>query len=69
MDMNLCWCISLWEEIKEVITSINASMCKISKEKTKLGKVLYSKVALNKIFKERLSSLYWQESRINYYVR
>ena len=44
----------LWEEIKEVIESVDAEVCKTkkSKEKNKVGKLLYS----------------WRESRTQYYV-
>ena len=40
----------LWEEIEKVIASIDAEACrtKVSKEKTKAGKVLYSPVSLNR---------------------
>ncbi|MEM9423433.1 MAG: restriction endonuclease, partial [Spirochaetota bacterium] len=42
-----------YEEIKRVIRNIDAAKCltKISKEKTMLGKILYSPMALNRLFK------------------
>lgn len=61
---------ALWEEIKEVIYSIDANACKtkVSKEKTMVGKVLYSPVAMNRQFKQRLKEKGWRESRVNYWV-
>ena len=45
----------LWEEIEGVVGSVDAQKCKtkVSKEKTKNGKILYSPIEMNKIFKER----------------
>lgn len=60
----------LWQEIESVIHSIDAEKCKtkISKEKTKSGKLLYSPIDLNAIFKEKLYELKWEESRVSYWV-
>lgn len=60
----------LWEEIKMVIESIDATLCKtkISNEKTKKGQLLYSPVDMNKQFKELLEKHGWEESRTQYYV-
>ncbi len=60
----------LWQEIKNVIKSIDAEKCKtkISKEKRIKGKVLYSPVDLNKAFKILLKKHGWKESRISYWV-
>ena len=60
----------LWREIKDVISSVNAEDCKtkISKEKTKMGKVLYSPIALNSCFRNLLKAKDWNESRISYWV-
>lgn len=60
----------LWEEIKEVIESVDAELCKTkeSKEKTKAGKMLYSPIEMNKKFKELLEDRGWNESRAQYYV-
>lgn len=41
---------------------------KVSKEKRTLDKLLYSPVEMNRQFKERLSALSWDESRVNYWV-
>ena len=60
----------LWQEIESVIHSIDAEKCKtkISKEKTKSGKLLYSPIDMNDIFKEKLYELKWEESRVSYWV-
>jgi len=60
----------LWKELESVIGAVNASKCrtKISKEKTKLGKALYSPIAMNKMFSALLNAQGWTESRVNYWV-
>ena len=60
----------LWVEIINIINDINAEKCKtkISKEKTKTGKILYSPIDMNNEFKDRLVKLGWAESRTQYYV-
>ena len=60
----------VYKEIKEVIASINANnfKTKVSKEKTKTGKKLYSPVALNKAFDKKFSAIGWKESRYQYYI-
>lgn len=60
----------LWEEIVNVITSINAETCKnkISEEKTMRGKQLYSPIDMNKSFHNFLSNSGWKESRVSYWV-
>ena len=60
----------LWEEIEKVIISVDAEKykTKISQEKTKTGKVLYSPIEMNKIFKERFYKSGWKESRVSYWV-
>ena len=60
----------LWEELKKVISSVSAEKCKtkISKEKTKRGKKLYSPIYLNQEFKKLLFKKSWKESRVNYWV-
>lgn len=61
---------ALWKEIKEVIKAVDAEKCKtkISKEKTKKGRTLYSPIALNADFKRLLRAKNWQESRVSYWV-
>ncbi|MHB9294643.1 hypothetical protein PilKf_00367 [Pillotina sp. SPG140] len=60
----------LWQEIENVITTVNAGECKtkISKEQRMKGKLLYSPDAMNKKFKEKLSQYNWAESRVSYWV-
>ncbi len=60
----------LWNEIKKVVSAVDAKSCKtkISKEKTKAGKVLYSPIDMNANFKKFLSVANWQESRVSYWV-
>lgn len=62
--------LKLWEEIQNVITSVDATACKskISKEKGMKGKLLYSPIDMNTRFKELLSKTGWSESRVSYWV-
>lgn len=61
---------NLWEEIKDVIFSVDAEVCKtkVSKEKTKIGELLYSPVSLNSSFTKLLRAKNWEESRVQYWV-
>lgn len=61
---------NLWQEIQNVIKAVDASKCltKVSKEKTMRGKLLYSPVDMNVVFKQLLRSISWQESRVSYWV-
>ena len=60
----------LWEEVREVVDSIDAGKCrtKVSKEKRTKGKLLYSPVDLNTSFKSQFEKRNWSESRVNYWV-
>jgi len=60
----------LWEELKIVISSMDAEKCKTktSKERTKRGKTLYSPIEMNGEFKKKLGQKNWKESRVNYWV-
>jgi len=60
----------IWDELVNIIKNVDAKACrtKISKEKTKPGKVLYSPIDMNKAFKDLLEAKEWQESRTQYYV-
>ncbi len=60
----------LWQEIQEVISSVDAEKCrtKESKEKRMKGKILYSPVAMNRDFKYLLRNKNWEESRVGYWV-
>ena len=54
-------------EIKEAITAVDASKAKtkLSKEKTKVGRMLYSPVALNKAFQKELYPKGWQNLSVD----
>lgn len=60
----------LWDEIKSVIKQVSGQACKIkvSKEKTMKGRLLYSPIEMNKLFKNLLESKNWEESRVSYWV-
>jgi hypothetical protein len=60
----------LYDEIKRVITAVDAESCKtkVSKEKTMVGRSLYSPSEINAAFKEEFRQLAWEESRYNYYI-
>lgn len=60
----------IWEEIKEVIGSINAEeyRTKKSKEKTMKGEMKYSPVEINARMKSEFEGRGWEESRYPYYV-
>ncbi len=60
----------LWEEIKSVIESVDSEICKTkkSRERGKVGKLLYSPIDMNRKFKELLEEMGWKESRTQYYV-
>lgn len=60
----------LWEEISKVIENVDSSktLTKISSEKTKKGKLLYSPSGLNYLFKDEFTKRNWQEMRTHYYV-
>ena len=59
----------LYEEIIAIIKSIDADklMTKESKEKTMVGKMLFSPIALNRVFIEKFRKKGWEESRYQYY--
>ena len=59
-----------YEEIKEVVASIDAEdlRTKISKEKRKKGQNLLSPIDLNIAFNTEFNKRYWTESRYNYYI-
>jgi hypothetical protein len=60
----------LWAEISDMVADVDAEKCrtKVSKERTKEGKILYSPIEMNKAFKLRLGEKGWKESRTQYYV-
>ncbi|MBF0200786.1 MAG: restriction endonuclease [Desulfamplus sp.] len=60
----------LWSEVQNVIMEIDGDGCKtkISREKTMKGKLLYSPIDMNRLFKAKLEFLKWSESRVSYWV-
>jgi hypothetical protein len=61
---------SLWQEIQEVISSVDANKCrtKVSKEKTMKGRLLFSPIDMNSSFNRLLRKKSWEESRVSYWV-
>ncbi len=60
----------LWQQVQEVIKSVDATACKtkISKEKGMVGDVLFSPIDMNSAFSKLLKDYQWKESRVNYWV-
>jgi hypothetical protein len=60
----------LWNEVKQVIESVDGNACKtkVSKEKTMSGKLLFSPIDMNVAFSSLLTDKGWSESRVNYWV-
>ena len=61
---------SLWDEILEVIESVDATACrtKVSREKTMPGRLLYSPGDMNRAFKKGLEARGWGERRNTFWV-
>src|SRR5437763_6731931 len=59
-----------YDELTSIIKSIDASklITKESKEKTMKGKMLFSPIALNRIFIEKFRGKGWYESRYKYFL-
>jgi predicted transposase YbfD/YdcC len=60
----------LWNEIENVIKTVDAEKCKtkISEEKAMKGTLLYSPIEMNESFKKELTKYHWKESRVSYWV-
>lgn len=60
----------LWDEICSAINNVDASLAftKVSKEKNRVGELLYSPSNMNHLFKKEFIKSGWEERRINYYV-
>lgn len=69
-------CPRLLDEIKNIISSVDASKYKIkkSKEETMKGRLLYSPIKLNKIFEKQFAKYKWKSIKVkcdyplNYYI-
>jgi hypothetical protein len=61
---------SLWKEIQDVISAVDANKCrtKVSKEKTMKGNLLFSPIDMNAEFKRLLRAKSWKENRVSYWV-
>jgi hypothetical protein len=60
----------LWEEIKDVVSAVDANKCrtKVSKEKRMKGELLFSPIDMNAAFKHLLRKREWKENRVSYWV-
>ena len=60
----------LWEEVQSVIAGVDAFSCrtKVSREKTMMGKRLYSPEAMNVAFKQGFERLGWEQRRNTFWV-
>ncbi|MXZ49535.1 MAG: restriction endonuclease [Rhodobacteraceae bacterium] len=60
----------LWQEVQDTIQKVDAGACrtKISKERDRLGELIYSPPGINKAFKEEFERLGWKERRNNFWV-
>ena len=60
----------LWQEVLEVIESVDAEACKdkVSKEKTRRGKILYSPASMNAAIAQGFKARGWQERRQSFFV-
>ena len=60
----------LWEEIKQAIANVDATKfkTKVSKEKTKNGKMLYAPIEMNRAMNVEFQARGWAESRTSYWV-
>ena len=60
----------LWEQIQQVIQSIDAEQCrtKTSRELQTKGKLLYSPIAMNRSFSLHFEAQQWSERRTAYWV-
>lgn len=61
---------SLWQEIQDVISAVNANAfkTKVSKEKTMLGKLLFSPKEMNAAMNAEFKVRGWHESKTSYWV-
>lgn len=60
----------LWEEVEQTIISVDAEKCrtKQSGEKTKIGKVLYSPIEMNKAMQDGFEARGWTQRRQTLWV-
>lgn len=60
----------LWDEIQQVLVSIDAEThkTKVSQEKRTKGRMFYSPVDMNAAIKSGFEALKWEERRVSYFV-
>lgn len=60
----------LWQEIVDVIAGVDAESCrtKVSKERNRVGEMLYSPEDLNRAFASGFRSKGWEQARRSFYV-
>ena len=60
----------LWEEIIEVIESVDAESCrtKVSRERTRAGRKLYSPIDMNKAFQAAFKERGWEQRRQHFWT-
>lgn len=60
----------LWNEVKSVIAKVDAEACrtKVSGEKSREGRTLYSPIDMNRAFKKRFKRRGWRERRNTFWV-
>ena len=60
----------LWDEIMEVIESVDAESCrtKVSRERTRAGRKLYSPIDMNKAFGSAFKQRGWEQRRQSFWT-
>ncbi len=60
----------LWQEVQDVIAGVDASACrtKLSREKTRSGRLLYSPIDMNRAFRDGLKARGWSERRRTFWL-
>ena len=60
----------LWDEIIEVIESVDAESCrtKVSRERTRAGRKLYSPIDMNKAFEAEFKQRGWEQRRQRFWT-
>ena len=60
----------VWQEVKDIIANVDAEKCKtkVSAERTKQGRLLYSPRDMNSAFKEGFKENGWSERRNTFWV-
>lgn len=61
---------NLWQEVLDVIESIDAEACrdKVSRERSRRGRMLYSPISMNKAIASNFSARGWEERRQPFFV-